>query len=145
MLRAYTAHILKIVLLKSFPVTFIVPTYLGIHAKVEILLLQNYQSISKIQFQMASGQNIGLVVRNLTHLPSNESCGSGGRDCRYYMHLCFSFSEKLDCSIFTLTTLTWLVRPGDSKIIKLYQYVARNTVNPLRVGISKWKRVSWTS
>ncbi len=91
---------------------------------------------------MESISNIGLIVQNFTHKQENVTCGAGGGNCKYYMDLCFSFAENLNCSIFTLKTLTWVVRPGTSKILGSSEDVARHVRNPLRVKLETWKMVS---
>ena len=91
---------------------------------------------------MESISNIGLIVRNFTHKQENVTCGAGGGNCKYYMDLYFSFAENLNCSIFTLKTLAWVVRPGTSKILGSSEDVAQHIRNPLRVKLETWKMVS---
>ena len=92
---------------------------------------------------MDSLNNIGLMVYNLTRLPTNETCDAGGGNCKYSMTLRFWFSEKPDVLLFTLPTLIWVIQPGQSKMINIYEDVGKDTSNPLRVEIYQlWNAAS---
>ena len=86
--------------------------------------------------------NIGLVVQNLTRLPTNETCDAGNRNCKYYMDLCFSLAVKPDCSLMKRQSLTWIIKPGGSKILGIGDDVIRYIENPLRFPeVNKWNAV----
>ena len=82
------------------------------------------------------------MVQNLTRLSTDEIFNLNDSNCKYYMELCFSFAENLDCSLLDRQSLTWGIRPGESKILKIYDDVVPNVFNPLRFRLSTWKAVS---
>lgn len=89
-------------------------------------------------------ENIGLVVKNLTRLWTNETCNRGNTNCMYHMDICFSWKDNVDCSIFKFTTKSWPVKPGGSLTLAISDTVFGREYNPLR-RIPKIWRVSDTS
>lgn len=84
------------------------------------------------------------MVQNLTRLPTGERFTNlNDSNCKYYMDMCFSFAQNLDCSLLNRPSLTWGIRPGESKILKIYDDVVQDVFNPLRFRLGTWKAVSY--
>ena len=59
------------------------------------------------------------------------------------MELCFFVAGKPDCSLFDRTSLTWVIKPGRSKILRLGDDAVQYIENPLRFPeVDRWKAVS---
>ena len=81
-------------------------------------------------------------MQNLTRLPTNETCDADNRNCKYYMDLCFFLAVKPDCSLMKRQSLTWIIKPGGSKILRIGDDVIRYVENPLRFPeVNKWNAV----
>ena len=59
------------------------------------------------------------------------------------MTLCFSLAKNDDCSLFDRTSLTWVLKPGQSKILRRGEDVVQYIENPLRFPqVNTWEAVS---
>ncbi|XP_028392197.1 uncharacterized protein LOC114516810 isoform X3 [Dendronephthya gigantea] len=85
--------------------------------------------------------NFGVSVKNITRKAENETCQGGGNDCKYFLELCYSYSPHRNCSIFPLLkTLSWVIKPGTSKILRLWHDDLTSTVyNPIMVNFERWQ------
>ena len=58
------------------------------------------------------------------------------------MKLCFSLAKNYNCSLFDRTSLTWVLKPGQSKILRRGDDVVQYIENPLRFPeVNTWKAV----
>ena len=84
-------------------------------------------------------------MQNLTRLTTDEACDRDNGNCKYYMELCFSFAKSLDCSFLDHPSLTWAIKPGESKILSIGDPVFQCYSNPLRFRLRTWKAVGCDS